>query len=156
MLESALNTAGIRPGTLLKTRIQHRYFPVNILKNICERLLLQVYCWNLQRHILQFSIYIFHLQFCSDTIFTFEMQVLYWVSICKLLKIWLSRLNCELKIFYKLLLIRTIFKTLVLRSIFPFCSICQLFGRIFLYIAASHFVTLHTTSKWNHRYNKQK
>ena len=130
-----MNTAGIRPGTLLKTRIQHRYFPVNILKNICERLLLQVYCWNLQRHILQFSIYIFHLQFCSDTIFTFEIQVLYWVSICKLLKIWLSRLNCELKIFYKLLLIRTIFKTLVLRSIFRFAAFVN-------YLVESFFTSL--------------
>ena len=40
--------AGLRPATLLKRRLQHRYFPVNIakllrtpiLKNICERLFL--------------------------------------------------------------------------------------------------------------------
>ena len=52
---------------------------------------------NLQRHILQFPISIFHLQFCNDTILTLEIQVLYWVFICKHLKILLSRFNCEVK-----------------------------------------------------------
>ena len=40
--------AGLRPVSVLKKRLQHRYFPVNIakflrtpiLRNICERLLL--------------------------------------------------------------------------------------------------------------------
>ena len=48
------------------------------------------------------------------------------------------------------------FKTLVPRSIFPFCSICQLFGHIFFYIAVCHSVSLHAASKWNRRHNKQK
>ena len=58
--------------------------------------------------------------------------------------------------FYKLLCIRTILKTLVLCSFFPFCSICQLFGHIFFYMVICHSVTLYTASKWNRRHNKQK
>ena len=50
--------AGLRPATLLKKRMWHKYFPVNfakflrtsVLKNICERLLLLkflIFSWSL-------------------------------------------------------------------------------------------------------------
>ena len=61
---------------------------------------------------------------------TSEIQVLHWHSICKLLKI--SLFMIQSLIFYQLLRIWPIFKTWVLRSIFPFCSICQLSRNIFL------------------------
>ena len=161
------NFAGLRPSTLLKKRFQHRYFHVNISKNTCEhllkniyeRLLLRVPCWNFAttQIFMNKNKYIL-LNAKSFNFVTLEIQVLYWVSICKLLKISLPTIQLWGEIFINFLTSDhlRIFKTLVLRSIFPFCSICQLFYRIFCYIAACHSVTLHTASKWNDRLNKQK
>ena len=47
----------------------------------------------LQWHIFQFAIYIFYLQYCNNAILTLEIQVLYWVSICKFLKASLSTIQ---------------------------------------------------------------
>ena len=80
---------------------------------------------------------------------TLEIQVLYRVPICKLKNIAvhdsIARLN-----FYQHCRIRPILKTLVLRSIFPFCSIWQLLYHVFFYIAVCDSVTS-TAFKRNHK-----
>ena len=57
--------------------------------------------------------------------------------------------------YMRLFHISPIFITLVLISIFLFCSICQFFCPICFYIAVCHTITLHTASKLNYRHNKQ-
>ena len=69
----------------------------------------------------------------SSSFVTLEIQVFYWVSICKLLKYCCPPFSCEVN-FCRLLHIRPFFKTLVLRAMSPFCSICQLFCHMFFYI----------------------
>ena len=126
------------------------------MKNICELLLLQVSCWKFATT--HFAICNFHFSFAilqrhnfdfgnTSFILSFYMQTFKNIAVHDSI----ARLN-----FYQLLRIRPIFKTLVLCSIFPFFSICQLFGDIFFYIAACLSFTLHTASKWNHRRNEQK
>ena len=83
------------------------------------------------------------------------MQVLYQVSICKLFKVSLFKIQLQDQIFNSLLRIRPIFKTLALHSIFLFGSICdQSFCHNFIVVC--HSITLHTASKSNHKHNNQK
>ena len=67
-----------------------------------------------------------------------------------------SLLKCREVNFLSTFLISLIFRTLALFSIFPFCSIFQLFCHIFFYIAVCHSVTAFChSSKLNHRHNEQ-
>ena len=110
------------------------FFRTPILKNICERL-----CWNFSPT--RFAICNLHISFAilqqhnlglgnTSFILSFYMQTFKTISVYEST----ARLN-----FCQLLHIRPIFKTLILRSIFPFCSICQSFDHIFFYITVCYF-----------------
>ena len=59
MLESPFNkVAGLRPATLLKRRLQHRYFPVNFVK-----FLRTPFSQNTSGRLLLFSVHVINLIF---------------------------------------------------------------------------------------------
>ena len=128
------------------------------MKNIYEQLLLRVSCrkFATAETFMNKNNYIFSNVKKNIRFVVLEMKVSFWVSICKLLKYSCFRFAVARLNFSQLLCITPIFKTLVLHSVFPFGSICQLFCHSFFYIAVCHSVTLHAASKQNHRHNKQK
>ena len=68
------------------------------MKSICERLLLQVSCWNFtttQTFMNKNNYISFNVK--SSSFVTLEIYVLYWVSICKLLKVSPSTIQLRVK-----------------------------------------------------------
>ena len=112
------------------------------MKSICELLPLWVSCWNFvpTQTFMNKNNYIF-LNAKKTVVFwlwkyKFCFELLYTTYKFLYIQDSTARLN-----FCQLLCIRPIFQTLVLHSIFPFCSVYEFLSHIFFYIAVCHFFT---------------